>query len=168
MDETSGRAAAGSRAWAASIAVASALVAQTALAQGSLTPQDVAEIERLSAMYAERLAACDAAGYADLFAANGAFVSTFRRRLEGRAKLIELVESERHCRPVDRQPLKSPPATPRLTVEASPTGARATGLLPNVGQYEDTYVKTGGGWRFQVREFLTSEEVLARQRKGRQ
>ena len=153
----------GARAVAA-IAVTSVLLAPAA-AQGRLTAADVAEIERLSAMYSERLAACDAAGFADLFAADGAFVSGFRGRMQGRARLIELVETERHCRPTNRVPLQRPPAVPKLTVEEKPNGARAIGLLPGLGQYEDTYVKTAGRWRFEVREFLTSEEVAARQRK---
>lgn len=152
-------------AWAAAVVVCALLLGSSLAAQGALTPRDVQEIERLSATYGERLAACDASGFADLFASDGAFVSGFRGRMQGRAKLVELVESERHCRSENRVPLQGPRTLPRLTVEASPNGARATGVLPGVGQYEDTYVKTAGGWRFQVREFVTTQEAAARQRK---
>ena len=156
---------AGRRAWTAAWIVACALLGQTAAGQEALPARDAEEIERLSVRYADRLAACDAAGFADLFAPDGAFVSGFRGEMKGRARLIELVETERHCRPVNRVPLKGPRTLPTLTVQAAPNGARATGVLPGVGQYEDTYVKTADGWRFLVREFLTSDEVLARQRK---
>lgn len=129
-------------------------------AAASLSAQDVAEIEQLSARYAETLRACAADEYAGLFAGDGVFASGFRGRVEGPAALVGLVQSERHCRVEDRVPLNGALPLPTLTIEATTDGARATGVLPNNGgQYEDVYVKTADGWRFKVREYRTPQEV---------
>lgn len=147
---------------AALVVAGFATMGQSAPGPVPLTSRDRQQIEQLSVTYAEALAACDANRFADLFTARGAFVSGFRGRMEGRKKLIELVETERHCRTDNRVALQGPPRVPALTIEPMAAGARATGVLRNVGQYEDSYVKTADGWRFQVREFLTSTEVSER------
>src|SRR5688500_19889307 len=67
-------------------------------AQGTLTPQDRAEIQDLSAKYARMLGSCAAEEYADLFAPDtGYFASNIRGEVVGRERLMALVRSERHC-----------------------------------------------------------------------
>ena len=73
-------------------------------AQGSLTPQDRAEIQELTARYARALGACAAEEYADLFAPDtGYFASNIRGEVVGRDRLMALVRSERHCTTPPRQ-----------------------------------------------------------------
>lgn len=148
------------RRWA--LAVMLLAVPATAPAQqaATLSAADRADIQRLSARYAETLAACAAADYAALFAPDGYFGSGFRGRVQGADKLVELVRSERHCTGAGSRPVG---AVPTAEVKASASGAVGYVPLPNDGgAYEDVYVKTPQGWRFQSRTYFTAKELAAR------
>jgi hypothetical protein len=136
-------------------------------AQGTLTPQDRAEIQELTAKYARTLGSCAAEEYADLFAPDtGYFASNFRGEVVGRDRLIALVRSERHCTAPAPQASGTASATPRpvptVVIEISSTGpiGRAD-LGENVGRYDDEYVKTPKGWRFKSRTVMTAQELAA-------
>jgi hypothetical protein len=139
-------------------------------APASLTERDRVEIQELVARYARALSTCAAKEYAELFTPDGVFVTDDFRgarhrelygksgRLVGRAKLVELVETEEFClSPKANAPPTRPAAggaarpAPTVTIEPSPDGARGTASLGNGGHYEDVYVKTSEGWRFKSR-----------------
>ena len=130
-------------------------------AQNTLTPQDRAEIQELTAKYARTLGGCAAEEYADLFAPDtGYFASNIRGEVVGRARLIALVQSERHC--TTPQANAAPRTVPTVVIEMSATGpiGRAD-LGAKVGQYDDEYVKTPRGWRFKSRTVMTAQELAA-------
>jgi SnoaL-like domain len=155
-----------------------AVVSGSLAAQGTLTPQDRAEIQDLSAKYARMLGSCAAEEYADLFAPDtGYFASNIRGEVVGRERLMALVRSERHC--VAPAPQASsnanptaanagaaanaaPRPVPTVAIEISSTGpiGRAD-LGAKVGQYDDEYVKTPKGWRFKSRTVMTAQELAA-------
>ena len=127
----------------------------------TLSDADRAEIQQLSEKYLRLLNACAADDYAALFAPGAYFESTFRGRIEGREKLIELVRSERHCQP-GAAPRQGGTAAP-VTIEATAEGAKGLAILGNnVGAYDDRYVKTQQGWRFRSRSVLTPQELTAK------
>jgi hypothetical protein len=131
--------------------------------QGTLTPQDRAEIQELSARYARTLGTCAAEEYADLFAPEtGYFASNIRGEVVGRERLIALVRSERHCIGAPSPANNAPRAVPTAVIEMSSTGpvGRAD-LGEKVGRYDDEYVKTPKGWRFKSRTVMTSQELAA-------
>ncbi len=136
-------------------------------AQGSLTPQDRAEIQELSAKYARTLGSCAAEEYADLFAPDtGYFASNFRGEVVGRERLMALVRSERHCTAPAPQPSGNASASPRpvptVAIEISSTGPTGRADLgEKVGRYDDEYVKTPKGWRFKSRTVMTAQELAA-------
>lgn len=141
------------------IAVAGCLTADPAEAQTALSQADREEIQQLSEKYLRLLNSCAAEEYAALFAPGAYFESTFRGRVEGREKLIELVTSERHCQPGAAPRQGGANAAP-VTIDATADGARGFALLAaNVGAYVDTYVKTAQGWRFKSRSVLTPQEL---------
>ena len=132
-------------------------------AQGTLTPQDRAEIQDLSAKYARMLGSCAAEEYADLFAPDtGYFASNIRGEVLGRERLIALVRSERHCIGAPSSANAAPRAVPIAVIEMSSTGpvGRAD-LGEKVGRYDDEYVKTSKGWRFKSRTVMTAQELAA-------
>jgi hypothetical protein len=136
-------------------------------AQGSLTAQDRAEIQELSAKYARSLGSCAAEEYADLFAPEtGYFASNIRGEVVGRERLMALVRSERHCTSPAPQGSAATNASPRpvptVAIEMTSTGpvGRAD-LGAKVGQYDDEYVKTSNGWRFKSRTVMTAQELAA-------
>jgi hypothetical protein len=132
-------------------------------AQGTLTAQDRAEIQELSAKYARTLGTCAAEEYADLFAPDtGYFASNFRGEVVGRARLIAMVQSERHCIAASSTANAAPRAVPTAVIEMSSTGpiGRAD-LGEKVGRYDDEYVKTPKGWRFKSRTVMTAQELAA-------
>jgi hypothetical protein len=140
-------------------AVAGCLTVGPAGAQVALSQADRAEIQQLSEKYLRLLNSCAAEEYAALFAPGAYFESTFRGRVEGREKLIELVKSERHCQPGAAPRQGGANAAP-VTIDATADGARGFALLAaNVGAYVDTYVKTTQGWRFKSRSVLTPQEL---------
>jgi hypothetical protein len=146
--------------------LAAMALAVSLAAQGSLTPQDRAEIQELSAKYARTLGSCAAEEYADLFAPEtGYFASNFRGEVVGRERLIALVRSERHC----TTPLTNgAPASaasrpvPAVAIEIASTGPTGRADLgEKVGRYDDEYVKTPKGWRFKSRTVMTAQELAA-------
>jgi len=137
-------------------------------AQGSLTAQDRAEIQGLSAKYARALGACAAEEYADLFAPDaGYFASNIRGEVVGRERLMALVRSERHCTaPAAPAASGAAPAAPRpvptVTIEMTPNGPIGRAELgEKVGRYDDEYVKTPAGWKFKSRTVMTAQELAA-------
>jgi hypothetical protein len=133
-------------------------------AQVTLTPQDRADIQDLSARYAKALGSCAAEDYADLFVpGTGYFASNIRGEVAGRARLIALVQSERHC--IGSQPATAANAAPRpvpaVAVESTLSGATGRADLGAVGYYDDEYVKTPQGWRIKARTVITAQEKAA-------
>jgi hypothetical protein len=132
----------------------------------TLTPEDRTAIQGVVTGYARALSACNFEEYADLFAPEtGSFSSGIRGRVVGRERLIALIQSERQC-------ITTPgaaPAAPRpgggngptVTLEVTPTGVRGVADLGGAGAYQDEYVKTPKGWKFQSRTVLTPAEKTA-------
>jgi hypothetical protein len=146
---------------AAEILLALSLVAASVAARAqSLSQDDRAAIQALSARYAQALSACSAEEYADLFVPKtGYFASGFRGRMVGREQLILLVQSERHC--TGEQPARpggGNPPTAELTV--APGGARGVAHL-GTAEYQDEYEKTPQGWRFASRTVIVAAEKAA-------
>jgi hypothetical protein len=137
----------------------------SAQAQAPLTPDDRTEIQALVTGYAQALAACRAEEYAELFApGTGSFASGFRGQVVGRERLVALVQSERHCTaPAGAAPAVRPgdSSGPVVALEVTSTGVRGVADLGAAGQYQDEYVKTSNGWRFQSRTVLTPAEKAA-------
>jgi hypothetical protein len=142
-------------------------LAGTAAAQtpAPLTAEDRSAIQALVTNYARALGACSAEEFADLFApGTGSFASGFRGHVVGRARLIALVQSERHCiAPASgtQAPRPGGSAGPTVAIQETPTGVRGIADLGAAGQYQDEYVKTASGWRFASRAVLTPAEAAA-------
>ena len=135
-----------------------------AYGQQTLTAQDRADIQDLTARYARALGACAADDYAELFAPEtGYFASNIRGEVVGRERLIALVRSERHC--TTPTPPTTPAAAPRpaptVAIESTAEGVAGRADLGAAGRYEDEYVKTPNGWRFKSRTVMTPPEVTA-------
>jgi hypothetical protein len=136
-----------------------------ALAQQTLTAQDRADIQALTAGYASALGACEAEAYADLFVPQtGYFASNIRGEVIGRDKLIALVRSERHCTnpaPAGRGG-GAGQARPAPMVAITVTAAGVMGRADlGTARYDDEYVKTPAGWRFTSRTVMTQPEIEA-------
>jgi len=126
----------------------------------TVTEKDRAEIQDLVSHYARALSACAAEEYADLFApVSGSFASSIRGEIIGRQKLIALVQSEPHC--VTTPPGRAGGNAPTVKVTATADGVTGYADLGNAGHYEDVYVKTSNGWRFQTRDVITRQEQTA-------
>lgn len=135
-------------------------------AQGAaLSDGDRAEIQKLSDRLGQLLNACAADEYAAMFTPEGYFESTFRGRVQGRDKLVELVRSERHCAP-GAAPRTAGAALP-LRIQPAAGGAVATAALAgNAGGIEEHYVKAAPGWRLVSRTVFTAQELAARAASG--
>lgn len=131
--------------------------------QPTLTAQDKAEIQSLVTAYAKALGGCAAGEFADLFAPDrGYFASGFRGRVEGRARLVAMVESERHCfAAAGTTPAPRPGNAPTVAVDVTPAGVVGIADLGAAGHYEDEYIKTTKGWRFAARTVITPAEQAA-------
>ena len=135
-------------------------LAQTRREGASLTDRDRTEIQELVTHYARALSSCAAEEYADLFApGTGSFASSIRGEIIGRDKLIALVQSEPHC--ITTPPGRPPGNGPTVVVTSSAEGVTGIADLGNAGRYEDVYVKTPKGWRFQTRNVITRQEQTA-------
>jgi hypothetical protein len=140
-------------------------LASPATAQQTLTAQDRADIQALTAGYASALGACEAEAYANLFAPEtGYFASNIRGEVIGRDKLIALVRSERHCTtpaPAGRGGAagQARPA-PMVAITVTPAGVTGRADL-GTARYDDEYVKTPAGWRFMSRTVMTQPEIEA-------
>ncbi|MEO8256658.1 MAG: nuclear transport factor 2 family protein [Acidobacteriota bacterium] len=116
----------------------------------TLTDQDRAQIQALSAGYARSLGTCAAEEYANLFESpDGFYESLNRGRVRGKASIMAMVKSERQCTQPNAD--RSPRAVPVAILDVAPQGV-VTGRVPlDSGHYEDVYVKTASGWRFRSR-----------------
>lgn len=144
------------------------LPAHEARAQQTLTAQDRAEIQDLTAGYAKALGGCAAADYAELFAPEtGYFASNIRGEVVGRERLMALVQSERHCigtAPADGaggRGAAAPRPAPMVAIESTARGVTGRADLGAAGHYDDEYVKTPKGWRFKSRTVITGQEKAA-------
>jgi hypothetical protein len=143
------------------------LLSASALAQAQVgvTAGDRDEIQSLAAQYSKALGSCDAAAFADLFEPeSGFFASGFRGRVEGRERLVALVESERHCLATNPDGSRGRPggqSVPAVSLETSSAGVFGTIDLGAAGQYQDEYVRTPKGWRFASRTVVTPAERAA-------
>jgi SnoaL-like domain len=123
----------------------------------TLTDRDRGEIQELVTHYARALSSCAAEEYADLFApTTGSFASGIRGDIIGREKLIALVQSEPHC--ITTPAGRAGGAGPTVVITSSADGVTGVADLGNAGHYEDVYVKTPKGWRFQSRNVITRQE----------
>ncbi|HUL81137.1 MAG TPA: nuclear transport factor 2 family protein [Gammaproteobacteria bacterium] len=136
-----------------------ALVATASVSAQSLTADDKAAIQALSASYAQALSGCKAEEFADLFVpVTGAFASGFRGRMVGREKLILLVQSERHC--TGEVPSRPSGNAPAVAIESTASGVRGVVSL-GAAEYQDEYAKTSKGWRFASRTVIIGAEKAA-------
>jgi hypothetical protein len=129
----------------------------------TLTADDRAEIELLSARYALALGTCNAKVWPELFATPDAFfASGSRGKVLGQQRLAEMIRSY-NCVYTDGV---APPHAPavivpyKVSIEPSPDGAVGI-LLYNGGRYEDVYTRTKAGWRFRSRTVVTNKEQAA-------
>src|SRR5262249_59774714 len=91
------------------LAATSLAFGASAQAPTTLSADDRAAIQALTATYLQALSGCRAEEFADLFAPDtGYFASGFRGHFVGRKQLVLLVQSERHC----TAPAGTPPAAP--------------------------------------------------------
>jgi len=122
-----------------------------AQAGGTLTDKDRADIRQLSDNYVTYLDGCKASEYADLFAADGSFISGPRGTMTGREKLESLVTSEPFCKPNAAPRAGMSHAFTKVVIEPAAGGATGKVYLPgreantSGGHYEDVYVKTAAG-----------------------
>ncbi len=140
----------------------------SAAAQQTLTPQDRADIQELTAKYAKALGSCAAEDYADVFLPEtGYFASNIRGEVVGREKLMALVRSERHCIGTSNPPAgggrgaAAPRPAPMVVIESTAKGITGRADLGAAGYYDDEYVKTPKGWRIKARTVITGQEKTA-------
>ncbi len=149
------------------LVLAAALAPAVTLAQTGqrLSGDDRADIDALVSTYLGVLGACDAEGFADLFADDGGyFASGFRGRVVGRDRLIAMVESERHCRVAPgEEPAARPGSStpPEVRLDIRDDGVFGIVELGDIGRYEDEYVRTPDGWKFGARTVLITPELEA-------
>jgi hypothetical protein len=133
----------------------------------TLTEKDRADIRQLSDNYVTYLDGCKATEYADLFAADGSFISGPRGTMTGHEKLESLVTSERFCQPNAPARTAMSHAFSKIVIEPTADGASGKVYLPgreantSGGHYEDVYVKTAAGWKFKSRTYLSPKEEAA-------
>jgi hypothetical protein len=135
-----------------------------ASAQQTLTPQDRAEIQELSARYAKALGGCAAEDYVELFVPEtGYFASNIRGEVVGGERLMALVRSERHCiaPAAGGNAAAAARPTPTVVLESSSKGVTGRAELGAAGYYADEYVKTPKGWRIKARTVITGPEQKA-------
>jgi hypothetical protein len=129
----------------------------------ALTAEDREEIRQLNARYSLALGMCDAEHWPAVFAApDGFFASASRGKIQGQHRLAEMNRSYDCVYVNGVAPAHAPavlvPYT--ITVEATRDGAAGFAYY-NGGRYDDVYVKTRGGWRFQSRTVVSNKELAA-------
>jgi SnoaL-like domain len=133
----------------------------------TLTDKDRAEIRQLLDSYVTALDGCKPAEYANLFTADGSFISGPRGTMTGHEKLESLVTTERHCQPGAPAGAAMGHAFSKVVIEPTAEGALGKVYLPgrdpasSGGHYEDRYAKTPDGWRFKSRTYLSPKEEVA-------
>jgi len=129
----------------------------------TLSDDDRSAIQGLMGSYARALGECRAEDFADLFVPDtGWFASGFRGHMVGRARLIALVQSERHCVAPPAAGAARPGGTngPTVALEIVPSGIRGVANL-GTAEYQDEYTKTASGWRFASRTVIIAPEKAA-------
>ena len=129
----------------------------------SLSDDDRSAIQALMGSYARALGECRAEDFADLFVPDtGYFASGFRGHMVGRARLVALVQSERHCVAPPAAGAARPGASngPTVVLEVTPSGVHGVAKL-GTAEYQDEYTKTANGWRFASRTVLIAAEKEA-------
>jgi len=129
----------------------------------SLSDDDRSAIQALMGSYARALGECRAEDFADLFVPDtGYFASGFRGHMVGRARLVALVQSERHCTAPPAAGTARPGGSngPTVVLEVTPNGVRGVANL-GTAEYQDEYTKTASGWRFASRTVLIAAEKEA-------
>jgi len=132
-----------------------------------LTALDYLEIQQLNAKYAFALDTCSNHGedYANLYTDDGVFIVGLNGlEYRGHQRLVEAAGGPT-CERLARLPFQSH-TTENVVIEASPEGAVGKSYLVypgvrgersdadhsgHVGGYQDIYVRTPRGWRFQSR-----------------
>ena len=114
---------------------------------------DEQQIIRLRDLYAETFDARDSAAFIQLFAEDGALVLPGGKAIAGHERLVRLVESMpanggRHI------PVEAP-----VVIEGDIAHSRGPyrmemGDTVQTGTYDDTFIRTGDGWRFARREII--------------
>jgi hypothetical protein len=141
------------------------IAAASASAQSApnLSDDDRSAIQALMGSYSSALGECRAEDFADLFVPDtGWFASGFRGHMVGRARLIALVQSERHCIAPPAASAARPGGTngPTVVLETTPSGLRGVANL-GTAEYQDEYTKTANGWRFASRTVIIAPEKAA-------
>lgn len=133
-------------------------------AQIQLGTDDRGAIRQLMTAYAQALADCRAEDFADLFVpGTGYFASGFRGHIVGRERLIDLVESERHCLAAADSPQRGRPGGaggPAVEIRADASGVYGVADL-GTAEYQDEYARTPAGWRFASRTVIVAAEKAA-------
>jgi len=130
-----------------------AFFVQRSNAAGTLTTQDLLDIQQVYSRYYQTIDAGDSEGWADTFTPDGVFNTNTRGR-------DALIESNR--RGGTKRPLRHWHSN--LTITPTPEGAKGsvyvlqidiTSKPPSIStysRYDDTLVKTSKGWRFKTRQ----------------
>jgi hypothetical protein len=128
--------------------------------KATLSADDRAAIQQLTADYAKALGTCAGEDWAKLFEPDGVFASGPRGAVRGHDRLVAMVESEPQCNTPG--PKTARPA-PMAEIQPAPGGAIGRIPLGADGStyYDDTYVKTKAGWRFKYRQVITGNETKA-------
>ena len=122
------------------------------------------EVRRTLALYAHRHDSRDAAGYADLFAVDGAFVSA-RAEHRGRGAVKEFISELYRTQPADRRTkhlcgnsaidVDGQTATAITDFVAYERQGDGPWQVHTIGQYQDKLVLEDGMWRFAERHVVT-------------
>lgn len=145
------------------LGVATSPDAQSAKGATALTAADREDIRQLNARYSLALGMCDAEHWPAVFAApDGFFASASRGKIQGRHRLAEMNRSYDCVYVNGAAPAHAPAVLVpyAITVEATRDGAAGFAYY-NGGRYDDVYVKTRDGWRFQSRTVVSNKELAA-------
>jgi hypothetical protein len=157
------------------LAVGTAEAGQAKKKPMALTGVDYVEIQQLSTRYAQAIDSCADNGYAyaDLYTPDGTFIDMWTQssidaggvKWQGREKLREISSGANVTgAPCTSSRFNGSVTHMILNLVITPTPDGATGnsymvelggrdpnRITRMGNYEDVYVKTPGGWRFKTR-----------------